>query len=78
MNSNKRSQDDKVSLECRPSKKSKSTPILEEIINSPGLHHIAEEIFLILEIKDIMTCKLVNKSWQDIVENPIFWLKISN
>ena len=31
-----------------------------------------------LDFKDIMTCKLVNKSWQDIVENPIFWLKISN
>ena len=45
------------------------------MIHNPGLHHIVEEIFLNLDFKSIVASKLVNKSFQDIVENPFFWLK---
>ena len=56
-------------------KQSKTPAILEKMINNPGLHHIVEEIFLNLDFKSIVASKLVNKSFQDIVENPFFWLK---
>ena len=55
--------------------KPKLPSIMEEIINSPGLQHIAEEIFLNLDFKGIMTCKLINDSCKEIVDNPMFWLK---
>ena len=71
MNPNERSNDAETSLESQPRKK----PNLEEIINSPGLQHIAEEMFLNLDFKDIMACTQINKSCKEIVENPIFWLK---
>ena len=75
MHSNKRPLEEEARLESRSSKKPKSAPILEEIINSPGLQHIAEEIILNLDYNDIMTCKLVNNSCKDIVNKPMFWLK---
>ena len=75
MHSNKRPLEEEARLESRSSKKPKSAPILEEIINSPGLQHIAEEIILNLDYYDIMTCKLVNNSCKDIVNKPMFWLK---
>ena len=78
MNPNKRSNEDEVSMECQPRvKKPKLAPIsnLEEIINRPGLQHIAEEIFLNLDFRDIMACTEINKSCEEIIENPIFWLK---
>ena len=79
MNPKKRSSldNDGVILKYKQSKKSNSTPaILEKMINNPGLHHIVEEIFLNLDFKSIVASKLVNKSFQDIVENPFFWLKM--
>ena len=72
---NKRPFEDEARLESQSSKKIKSAPMLEEIINSPGLQHIAEEIFLNLDFNGIMTCKLVNISCKDIVDKPMFWLK---
>ena len=76
MHSNKRQFEKDERLESRSSKKLKKlAPILEEIINSPGLQHIAEEIFLNLDFNGIMTCKLVNDSCKDIVDKRIFWLK---
>ena len=67
--------EDEARLESRSSKKPKSAAILEKIINSPGLQHIAEEIILNLDYNDIRTCKLVNSSCKDIVNKPMFWLK---
>ena len=78
MNPKKRSSldNDGVILKYKQSKKSNSTPaILEKMINNPGLHHIVEEIFLNLDFKSIVASKLVNKSFQDIVENPFFGSK---
>ena len=75
MHSNKRPLEEEARLESRSSKKPKSAPILEEIINSPGLQHIAEEIILNLDYNDIMTCKLVNNSCKNVLNKPMFWLK---
>ena len=49
---------------------------IEQIINNPCLQHIIENIFLNLNYKDLMACKLVNKSCKQILDNPMFWLKM--
>ena len=63
------------SMACRPSKKLKSDPIMEKIINTPGLQHIGEKILLNLDSKNIMVFQSTNKSCKEFVDNPIFWLK---
>ena len=77
MHPNKRTfeDEDRFESQSRIKKPKKSAPILEEIINSPGLQHIAEEIFLNLDFNGIMTCQLVNNSCKYIVDKPMFWLK---
>ena len=78
MNPRKRSHADKErNLEFQPNKKPKLAiqSNLEEIINSPGLQHIVEEIFLNLDFEDIQACAQINIPCKKVIENPIFWLK---
>ena len=43
---------------------------------NPGFKHIAEEIFLNLDLESLEKCKDVNESWQMITENSSsFWLR---
>ena len=56
-------------------KKSKQMPIMDQIVNTPGLQHIIEMIFFNLDFEDLMNCQSVNKSCKNILENPMFWLK---
>ena len=46
---------------------------MEIITTNPGFHHIAQDIFKNLDVKDLMACRRVNKSWKNILDNPIFW-----
>ena len=56
-----------------------SSENMNEIIKNPGLRHIAEDIFRCLDKKqDLLNCRLVNNSWKEIVDQPIFWLKKIN
>ena len=48
---------------------------MELVTKSPGLQHIAEDIFHILDKKCLLDCKLVNKSWMSIMNRQTFWLK---
>ena len=48
---------------------------MENIINNPGLHHLAENIFLNLGPKDLEECRLINKTSTQILDNPMFWLR---
>ena len=48
---------------------------METIIKSPGLQHIFEDIFSILDVNNLMACRLVNSSWNNIQSQPMFWLK---
>ena len=41
---------------------------LERIFTTPGLQHIAIEIFGHLRVKDLINCKKVNENWKDLVE----------
>ena len=48
---------------------------MEKIIN-PGLQHLAENIFLYLNGKDLKACQLINRSSNQILDNnPMFWLR---
>ena len=40
-----------------------------------GLDHIGEKIFKFHQGKDVLNFRLVCKSWQEILENPMYWLK---
>ena len=60
------------------SKKQKIYPvlgILDQISNNPGLQHIIEKIFLNLDFDSLLACQLINKSCQEVLDDPIFWLK---
>ena len=48
---------------------------LANIINNPGLQHLAEEVFLNLDSEKLEVCGRVNKSCHQILANPMFWLK---
>ena len=48
---------------------------MENIINNPGLHHLAEEIFWNLNSDDLENCAQINESSNQILENPLFWME---
>ena len=48
---------------------------MEIITKSPGLQHISETFFELLEKKDLLNCRLVNKSWKKVLDQPNFWFK---
>ena len=53
--------------------------VLEKFINIPGLHHLAENIFLNLKYQDLEACRMIKGTFQlfldQIMENPLFWLE---
>ena len=49
---------------------------MEKIVNNPGLQHLAEKVFFNLNVKDLKMCARINQSCQQILENPMFWLRI--
>ena len=48
---------------------------MENLINNPGLQHIAENIFLNLNFETLEVCKDINGASKRILKNPNFWLK---
>ena len=48
---------------------------LETLIEIPGLQHLAENIFLNLNYKDLVSCLLINQSSKSFLDNPRFWIK---
>ena len=48
---------------------------MEKFITNAGLQHLAENIFWNLNVKDLKICGLINQSCQQILENPMFWLR---
>ena len=45
------------------------------LINNPGFSHITSRIFGHLDHKLQLQCRLVGKSWNKHVDQPLFWLK---
>ena len=48
---------------------------LENFITTPGLQHVAENIFSYLNYQDITDCQRINRSSKLILDNPRFWLR---
>ena len=48
---------------------------VKTLINNQGFLHISEKIILLLDKKSILECRMVNSSWKNIIDNPIFWVK---
>ena len=48
---------------------------MENFINNPGVQHIAENVFLNLNYEKLETCRLVNESCKELLDNPMFWIK---
>lgn len=46
---------------------------MDLITHSPGLHHLAETIFINLNCEDLLNCQKVNENWRRILLNPWFW-----
>ena len=49
---------------------------MEILLNNPGYHHIVQKLCLMLDLKTLNNCSLVNKSWNWILNNPHIWLKL--
>ena len=48
---------------------------MEKIIKNPGLQHLAEKVFFNLNVEKLKICKQINQSCEQILENPMFWLR---
>ena len=48
---------------------------MENIVKNPGLQHLAEKVFWNLVVEDLRNCAQINQSCQQILQNPIFWLR---
>ena len=48
---------------------------MESIIKNPGFQHITEMILFNLNIQAVKKCQLLNKSFKEILEDPMFWLR---
>ena len=49
---------------------------MEKIINNPGLQHLSENIFWNLSYEDLQKCQTLNQFCKEILQSPLFWLKI--
>ena len=48
---------------------------MDSITKNPGLQHISEDIFKLLDKKSLMICRSTNSSWKNVLQQPIFWLQ---
>ena len=51
------------------------TSKMETIFNTPGLQHLAEEVFWNLNAEDLKICAQINQSCKQILQNPLFCLR---
>ena len=48
---------------------------MDTFIKIPGLQHISEDIFKLLDKNNLSNCRLVTSSWKMILDQPKFWLE---
>ena len=48
---------------------------MENVIQNPGLQHIKETILSNLNYESLQKCQIVNKSLEDFLGDPMFWLR---
>ena len=68
--------DDKIGSEDSTNLKDESvSTILENFMRNPGLQHLAENILLNLNYQSLENCTKVNETFQQFLDDPMFWLK---
>ena len=48
---------------------------MDQIIQNPGLQHLTEMILSNLNYESLQKCQIVNKSLEDLLGDPMFWLR---
>ena len=48
---------------------------MDIVTKTPGLQHLSEDIFKLLDKKSSLQCRSVNSFWKNVLEQPNFWLK---
>ena len=48
---------------------------MDLITKTPGLQHIAENTFRLLNGEDLQSCRLVNQNIKEIIDTPKFWIQ---
>ena len=48
---------------------------MENIVNNLGFQHLVINIFLNLNYKDLKACQLINQSANEILNDPMFWIR---
>ena len=48
---------------------------MSKIFTYPGFQHLAETVFVNLNVEDFKKCAKINQSCKQILKNSIFWLK---
>ena len=48
---------------------------MEKIISNPGLQHLAEKVFSHLDVENLKICGQINQSCNQILEDPMYWLR---
>ena len=48
---------------------------MDTLTKNPGLQQIPEDIFICLDKESLLNCRLVNKTWKEILDVPIFCLR---
>ena len=46
----------------------------DRITKNFGLQHVSEDIFKLLDKKSMVDARLVNSSWKNVLDQPMFWL----
>ena len=48
---------------------------MEAITKIPGLQHMSEDIFKLLDKKSLMNCRLTNSSWKNVLDQSNVWME---
>ena len=48
---------------------------MDQILNNPGLQHLAENVFWNLDVEVLKICAQINQTTKQIMEDSFFWLK---
>ena len=48
---------------------------MDQILNNPGLQHLAENVFWNLDVEVLEICAQINQTTKNILEDSFFWLK---
>ena len=67
--------DEPIAKRLRQSTRTSFGVMLQSLINNPGFRHIVEKIFQNIDKHYLLKFRLVNSSWKQILDRPMFWYR---